>query len=58
MFQLGFAGVAGSNYVLQASTNLVNWVPINTNLAPSNVFNLFDPQATNFPHRFYRIMQQ
>jgi mono/diheme cytochrome c family protein len=57
-FQLGFSGVASNNYVLQATTNFVNWVPLSTNLAPSNVFNLFDPQATNFPYRFYRILQQ
>ena len=57
-FQLGFSGVASSNYVLQATTNFINWVPLSTNLAPSNMFNLFDPQATNFPYRFYRIMQQ
>ena len=32
-FQLNFLGVPGSNYVLQASTNLLNWDPISTNLA-------------------------
>jgi hypothetical protein len=57
-FQLGFSGVASNNYVLQATTNFINWVPLSTNPAPSNTFNLFDPQATNFPYRFYRIMQQ
>jgi hypothetical protein len=50
--------VASNNYVLQATTNFINWVPLSTNPAPSNTFNLFDPQATNFPYRFYRIMQQ
>jgi mono/diheme cytochrome c family protein len=58
MFQLGFFGAAGSNYVLQASTNLINWVPISTNVAPTNLFNLVDPGATNFPYRFYRVLQQ
>jgi hypothetical protein len=57
-FQLGFSGATGSNYVLLATTNFVNWTPISTNTAASNVFNLFDPQATNFPYRFYRVLQQ
>jgi hypothetical protein len=57
-FQLGFAGVTGSNYVLQATTNLTTWTPISTNNAATNLFNLFDPKATNFPHRFYRVLQQ
>ena len=57
-FQLVFVGVTGSNYVLQASTNLLVWVPLSTNTAVTNVFNLLDPAATNFPQRFYRVQQQ
>ena len=57
-FQLGFAGVPGSNYVLQATTNFLTWTPVNTNLAVTNVFNLIDSKATNFPYRFYRVLQQ
>jgi len=57
-FQLGFLGITASNYVLQASTNLMNWTAISTNTAPTNVFYLFDPKATNFPERFYRVLQQ
>jgi hypothetical protein len=55
--QLGFLGVTGSNYVLQASTNLTTWTPISTNTARTNPFNFLDPNATNFPHRFYRVLQ-
>jgi uncharacterized repeat protein (TIGR03806 family) len=58
VFQLSFAGAAGSNYVLQASTNFVNWIPLSTNVAPTNLFNLFDPGASNFPYRFYRVLLQ
>ena len=57
-FQLGFLGVTGSNYVLQASTNLLNWTAISTNTATTNAFYLFDPKATNFSQRFYRVLQQ
>src|SRR6185312_15331079 len=57
-FRLRFVGTAGSNYVLEASTNFINWTPLSTNQATTNVFDVFDPQATNFPHRFYRILLQ
>jgi hypothetical protein len=58
VFQLGFAGVAGSNYVLLATTNFSTWTPISTNTASASLFNLLDPMATNFPYRFYRVLQQ
>jgi len=56
--QLGFMGVTGSNYVLQATTNLTTWTPIATNTAVTNGFDFFDPAATSFPLRFYRVRQQ
>jgi hypothetical protein len=58
VFRLRFAGTVGSNYVLQASTNFINWTPLFTNTATTNLFDLFDTQATNFPYRFYRVLQQ
>jgi hypothetical protein len=57
-FQMGFAGLAGSNYVLQATTNFATWTPISTNIALTNIFNLVDSSATNYPYRFYRVRQQ
>ena len=57
-FQFQFIGAIGSNYVLQATTNFSNWTPLSTNSAVTNPFNLFDPKATNFPYRFYRVLQQ
>jgi hypothetical protein len=57
LFQMGFSGTIGSNYVLQASTNLLNWMPLTTNLATANPFTLIDPRASNFPARFYRVIQ-
>jgi uncharacterized repeat protein (TIGR03806 family) len=57
-FQLGVSGTAGKTYFLQASTNFTDWTFVSTNLAPSNLFNLLDPGASNFPYRFYRAVQQ
>jgi hypothetical protein len=57
-FQLQFAGATGSNYILQASTNLFDWTPLSTNLAQSNLLNLVDPKASNFQKRFYRMLEQ
>jgi hypothetical protein len=57
-FQLGFSGVSSDTYILEATTNFVTWTPLNTNLAPSNFFDLFDAGTTNFPYRFYRVQQQ
>ena len=56
--QLQISGFAGKNYVLQASTNLSNWVPIGTNVPVATPFYMSDPAATNFPGRFYRAVLQ
>jgi uncharacterized repeat protein (TIGR03806 family) len=58
VFQLGFVGATGSNYILQATTNFSIWTTISTNTAVTNPFQLIDPNATNFPYRFYRVFQQ
>jgi hypothetical protein len=57
-FQMAFTGVTGSNYVLQATTNFQTWTPISTNTALTNIFNLVDTNAVNYPYRFYRVRQQ
>jgi len=54
---LFFAGAAGKTYLLQASTNLVDWTAIATNVAPAGVFEITDPSATNYPYRFYRAVK-
>jgi hypothetical protein len=50
-YALIVTGVPGYNYVVQASTNLVNWVPVQTNTAP---FTFVDTNASQFSRRFYR----
>ena len=51
--QLTVAGTAGRSYVLEGSTNLLQWTPIVTNRAP---FTFDDPAASNIPMRFYRAV--
>ncbi len=50
-FQFTVTGVPGFNYVIEASTNFIDWEPLVTNASP---FTLTDDEATNFPARFYR----
>jgi uncharacterized repeat protein (TIGR03806 family) len=58
IFQVQFVGAAVSNYVLLASTNLVLWTPVATNPATTNALNFVDPHSSNYPYRFYRMLQQ
>jgi uncharacterized repeat protein (TIGR03806 family) len=56
-FHLHFVAPTGFTYVLQASTNLAQWVPVATNVPASPSFNWLDPGASNFPARYYRVLQ-
>jgi hypothetical protein len=51
VFQFNVAGAAGSNYVIEASTNLTDWTPLETNTSP---FSFADTNAVNVPMQFYR----
>ncbi len=63
---LQLSGLVGKGYVLQGSSNLTTWLPLQTNspspnpgvALPTDLFNFTDPAATNFPRRFYRALQQ
>jgi hypothetical protein len=44
-------------FVIEASTNLTDWVPVFTNNTPTNVLLYDDPDAGVFPQRFYRAFQ-
>ena len=52
-FQFLLTGSTGSNYIVQAATDLrgSNWVPLRTNAAP---FTFTGSNALSFPQRFYR----
>jgi hypothetical protein len=55
--QLQLSGLVDKAYVLQTSTNLVDWIPLNTNTATAAPFYLTDPAAGGFRSRFYRVVQ-
>ena len=47
------ANHAGLNFVIEVSTNLVNWRPLQTNLSP---FTFVDTNEPASPFRFYRAV--
>ncbi len=56
-FQMQVTGLIGKTYILQASTNLIDWVSLTTNSAVASELNFTDPATTNFPSRFYRVIE-
>jgi Fibronectin type III domain len=52
-FSFTVSGTSGSKYAVQASTNLVNWVPLQTNTSP---FSFTDANAHQFSRRYYRTV--
>ncbi len=56
MFTFRFYGEPGTNYVVQGSTNLVNWSSLATNqVSGLGYLEFTDVSATNFNRRFFRI---
>jgi hypothetical protein len=52
-FKMSVTGSTNQLAIVQASTNLVNWIPVYTNPVPF-IFTNFD--STNFQMRFYRVV--
>ena len=52
-FALEVSGTTNSQYVVQASADLVNWISVQTNKAP---FTFVDTNAAQFNQRFYRTV--
>lgn len=52
--QLKFTGPIGRSFLLEFSTNSVDWSPINTNRLVVGTAEYIDAQATNFTQHFYR----
>lgn len=45
-------------YVILTSTDMKDWTPISTNLAPNGILDFTDPQATTRGRCFYRALLQ
>jgi sugar lactone lactonase YvrE len=54
-FQFQLTGVPGFSYVVQSSTNLIDWTSLLTNTAP---FTFTDAPVNPFPQLFYRAVFQ
>jgi hypothetical protein len=61
-FQLSFTNLSGASFHILAGTNVApstnNWPTIGPAVETppgSGQFQFTDPQATNFPQRFYRV---
>ena len=54
VFSLTVSNGSGSDFIIQASTNLINWVGIYTNFS-TTPFTWSDANSDNFGLRFYRI---
>ncbi len=49
------SGTAGQTYVIEASTDLLHWQALSTNIADAaGIVSLVDSNAVSFPSRFYR----
>jgi hypothetical protein len=57
-FRAMLVGSANTNYIIQASSNLVNWISIATNSSPYGIISIMDTNAQNYPGRFYRALLQ
>jgi hypothetical protein len=55
VFALTFMAASNITAVLEASTNLVQWLPVQTNRTGNGQLEFADPASPGFPWRFYRI---
>lgn len=55
--RFNFSTRAGGSYALEASPDLVRWLPLRTNTATGLTLEFEDAEAVNFRNRFYRARQ-
>jgi DNA-binding beta-propeller fold protein YncE len=55
VFGFDVSGPAGAGVVIQVSTDLKTWIPLQTNLLGSSPLYFSDPQSTTNLVRFYRV---
>ena len=55
-FRLRLTGQPAMHFTLQASSNLLSWIPLVTNTSAGGTFDYTDSKSTNAPRRFYRAL--
>ena len=55
-FSMTINGETGPDYIIQVSTNLVEWQSLSTNSSPNVPFLFTDPNAAALPVKFYRVL--
>ena len=53
--QFNVLGINTVTYVIQTSTNLMQWVDLSTNVASGGAINFRDTNVSQFRYRFYRV---
>ncbi len=57
-FRLELKGKVGGNYIIMASSNMVDWVAISTNAAPTGEVSFTDTNAVNLSFRYYKAVSR
>jgi len=58
LFHLCQPGTNGFCFRLEASTNLVNWIGVCTNIVTDGAIHFVDPDARDFVNRYYRSLPE
>lgn len=57
-FSLNLSGNSGQPFLIQTSTNLVDWYNLTSGILTNNAYNFIDYDAPIYPRRFYRAAAQ
>lgn len=58
VFGFNLTGLSGQTLVVEGSSNLIDWIGLQTNLLMNDTIYFSDAEATNFSFRFYRVRLQ
>jgi hypothetical protein len=56
LFTFGFEAPAEVSYIVEGSTNLIEWLPLQTNGTGTGLIGFTDSAVTHVPQRFYRAI--
>ncbi|MDB6021107.1 MAG: hypothetical protein JWQ04_964, partial [Pedosphaera sp.] len=57
-FQFTLNGSSATSAIIQGSTNLITWIPLQTNTPFTGTVQFDDANATSYSDRFYRVQIQ